>query len=193
MSVIHWPVERPAIVESVEARDKRDCIELDSKVSGANRELAQWLKDHSVYTSPEVAAWLGCSESRVRKLRQWADSGFVAPTPFNSKKQQEARERYRYPDTGEALKTNDNFEDDDLEPSDDVEDSAQILTNILDTIKHAKSVAEAYRKILKVSAFDREAKAEIYNAINLLIVKWRTVQSTLDTKGQGNGPQSKND
>jgi len=65
-----------------------------------------------------------------------------------------------------------------------VEDPAQVLTNVLDSIKDAKSVAEAYRKIFKVSSFDREAKKQICDAINLLIVKWRTVQSTLERKGR---------
>jgi hypothetical protein len=43
-------------------------------------------------------------------------------------------------------------------------------------------VAEAYRKILKASSFDREAKAQIYNAIRDLRAKWAAVQSALDTK-----------
>jgi hypothetical protein len=78
------------------------------------------------------------------------------------------------------LKTNDNFEDDTFEPS--VEEPAQVLTNVLDSIKDAKSVAEAYRKIFKVSSFDREAKKQIYDAINLLIAKWQRVQSTLSSR-----------
>jgi hypothetical protein len=76
----------------------------------------------------------------------------------------------------------DNFEDDTFEPSEDVEEPARVLTNVLDSIKDAKSVAEAYRKIFKVSSFDREAKKQIYDAINLLIAKWRTVQSTLSSR-----------
>jgi hypothetical protein len=76
------------------------------------------------------------------------------------------------------------LEDDTFEPSEDVEEPAQVLTNALDSIKSAKSVAEAYRKIFKVSSFDREAKKQIYDAIKLLIAKWRTVQSTLERKGR---------
>jgi ParB-like chromosome segregation protein Spo0J len=81
-----------------------------------------------------------------------------------------------------ARQEEDNFEDDTFEPSEDVEEPAQVLTNVLDSIKDAKSVAEAYRKIFKVSSFDREAKKQIYDAINLLIAKWRTVQSTLSSR-----------
>jgi len=54
-----------------------------------------------------------------------------------------------------------------------------VLTNILDSIKHQRAVAEAYRKILKVSPFDREAKEQISDAIMSLIKKWRSVQTSL--------------
>jgi hypothetical protein len=177
MTVLYM-TDRPPVLESrQEDHDRRECVALDGKVTGANRELAQWLLDHPVYSAAEVAKWLNCGDSRIKGLRRWAQGGF-AETPFSRS--------LRRPVAGDTLKTNDNFEDDDFEPSNEVEDPAKILTNILDTINHAKGVAEAYRKILKVSPFDREAKVEIYNAINKLIVKWRTVQSTLDTKGHGN-------
>src|SRR5262249_34537880 len=67
-------------------------------------------------------------------------------------------------------------------PSGGVEDPKHVFENILDSIKHAKAVAEAYRKILKSSSFDSETKTEIHNAIALLIRKWREVQSTLERK-----------
>ena len=63
-----------------------------------------------------------------------------------------------------------------------VEYPEQVLINFLDSIKGAKSVAEAYRKIFKLSSFDSEAKEQIKHEIKLLIVKWRTVESTLDRK-----------
>jgi hypothetical protein len=177
---IHQP---PAIIREAEEHDRRECIALDLKVGGANRELAQWLIDHPSYPNTAVANWLGCDETRIRKLRKWAVNGFITPSHQSGAKR--AGDSVTSPNV--PLKTNDNFRDDNFEPGDDVEDSAQVLKNILDSIGHAKSVAEAYRKILKSSSFDRGAKAEIYNAINQLIVKWRSVQSTLDTKGQGNG------
>lgn len=180
MNVIPIAREVPAIIEMAEERDRRDCIALNSKVEGANKELAQWLVDHPSYPNTAVAGWLGCDETRIRRLRKWAANGFIGL-------HQPQHPRNSASPPNEALKTNDNFQDDELEPSDEVEDPTQILTNILDSIKHAKAVAEAYRKILKSSPFDREAKAQIYNAINQLIVKWRNVQSALDKKGQGNG------
>jgi hypothetical protein len=175
-------VEIPAIVEMAEERDRRECVALDKKIDGANRQLAQWLIDHPTYPNTAVAKWLDCDESRPRFLRKWANGGFVENYRSKIHKRSES-----VLGPNEGLKTNDNFQDDDLEPSPEMEDPTQILTNVLDSIKHAKSVAEAYRKILKSSPFDREAKTQIYNAINQLIVKWRTVQSTLDKKGQGNG------
>jgi hypothetical protein len=174
-NIIHIQ-EKPAIIEAAEEHDRKECIALDKKVDGANRELAQWLRDHPIYTAPEVAKWLNCGETRIKNLRSWANKAFEGK-PFRPGNQRARAD--------EALKTNDNFDDDTFEPSDEVEDPHHVLMNVLDSIKDSKAVAEAYRKIFKVSSFDREAKAEIYNAINQLIVKWRTVQSTLNRKGQG--------
>jgi hypothetical protein len=72
-----------------------------------------------------------------------------------------------------------NFEDDTFEPDENVEEPGKVLVNVLDSIKQSKAVAEAYRKILKASTFDRGAKKEISEAIESLIKKWRSVQSTL--------------
>ncbi len=90
-------------------------------------------------------------------------------------------------------------DDEPVEVSEDVEYPAQVLINVLDSIENAKAVAEAYRKIFKASSFDGEAKAQIRDAIKLLIVKWRTVKSTLDRddpaperKKRGRPPGSKN-
>jgi hypothetical protein len=65
------------------------------------------------------------------------------------------------------------------EPKALVEDPAIVLNNVLDSIKQSKAVAEAYRKILKVSPFDREAKKQISDGIESLSRNWRSVQSTL--------------
>jgi hypothetical protein len=67
---------RPAFIESDIERDRKECVRLDLKVSGANRELAEWVANHS-YSNVEVAGWLTCNESRIRKLRKWAKEGFV--------------------------------------------------------------------------------------------------------------------
>ena len=47
------------IIEVDAERDRKICVSLDLKVIGANRELAQWLIEHS-YSNREVAGWLGC-------------------------------------------------------------------------------------------------------------------------------------
>jgi hypothetical protein len=172
--------DRPAEAESAEVRARRECIALDQKVTGANRELAQWLIDNPTWTAAEVSRWLDCHERRIQRLRVWAKKGFPLSGPH-------AESNNPSSTTVGSLKTNDNFQDDDFEPSEDVEDPAKVLSNILHSINRAKAGAEAYRKILKVSSFDREAKAEIYNAITQLIVKWKAVRSTLDKKGQGSG------
>jgi hypothetical protein len=180
--------EPPAIVREDEEYDRKECIALVRKVGSGNRELAQWLADHrKTYPCPVVAEWIkdepssSYNERSLRQLRKWAEGGFVGRPFGRDNKPDNRRDR-----TDGPLKTHDNFQDDELEPSDEVEDPAQVLTNVLDSIEDAKALAEAYRKIFKVSSFDREAKAKIYNAINNLIVKWRTVQSTLDKKGHGN-------
>jgi hypothetical protein len=64
------------IYEMDTERDRKECLTLDQKVRGANRELAQWVLNHS-YTNVEVAKWLTCNESRIRRLRKWAKEGFV--------------------------------------------------------------------------------------------------------------------
>jgi hypothetical protein len=66
-----------------------------------------------------------------------------------------------------------------------VEEPEKVLTNVLDSIKQSKAVAEAYRKILKVSSFDRAAKQRISDEIGLLIRKWKSVQSTLAAPPDG--------
>jgi DNA-binding Lrp family transcriptional regulator len=71
------------------------------------------------------------------------------------------------------------FEDDTFQAAADVEEPRKVLANVLDSIKQSKAVAEAYRKILKASPFDREAKKEISDAIDKLISKWRSAQAVL--------------
>jgi hypothetical protein len=77
---------------------------------------------------------------------------------------------------------NENFEDDAFEPDENVEEPAAILTNLLESVEQSKGVAEAYSETLKASPFDRGAKKEISDEIELLIRKWRSVQSTLTSR-----------
>jgi hypothetical protein len=173
-----------AIIEMAEERDRKECIALDQKVTGANQELGQWLLDHEIYTGAEVARWLECGPDRIKRLRNWGEAGFPLCGPEQWYEQNRPK---RASTRDEALKTNDNLEDDTFEPLEDVEDPVKVLENILDSIKDAKAVAEAYRKILSKSPFAREEKKKIYDEITLLISKWKRVQSTLDRKGHVNG------
>jgi hypothetical protein len=47
---------RKALAEQ-EERDRKTCISLDAKATGAERELAQWLLDHPGYSGADVAGW----------------------------------------------------------------------------------------------------------------------------------------
>jgi hypothetical protein len=51
------------------------------------------------------------------------------------------------------LKAQDNFKDDAFAPNENVEEPVKVFVNVLDTIKQSRAVAEAYRKMLKVSLF----------------------------------------
>jgi hypothetical protein len=75
-----------AIIEMDAERDRKICVSLDLKVTGAIRELAQWLVDHPRYTNSIVAIWLGCDETRIRRLRKWANEGFEALPNSRSKR-----------------------------------------------------------------------------------------------------------
>jgi hypothetical protein len=192
---VYYMTDRPPVLESrQEDHDRREYVALYTKANASNREEAQWLLDHPIYTAPQVAKWAGGHPKRIQRLRQWAKGGFVESGP-QAKSQQARNERST--STDQPLKTKEDFQDDDFEPSDDEDEDAiigdgvehpeQVVINALDTIKQEKAVAEAYRKIFKRSRFDSKAKAELYNAINNLIAKWRAVQSSLDKKGHDNG------
>jgi hypothetical protein len=89
-------ISRPAFIESDTERDRKTCIALDVKISGANRELAQWLLDHPNYSNAIVARWLGPHHSRIGYLRKWATRGFVG-TPFDRDNKPDGRRRHDEP------------------------------------------------------------------------------------------------
>jgi hypothetical protein len=105
---------------------------LDLKVTGANRELAQWLLDHPRYSGVVVAAWLGCGKTRIKGLRQWATNGFNG-SPFDSKNKPDGRRNHdaaarrgRGPlKTKDNSESNDDFETDggEIAPPDVLEDN----------------------------------------------------------------------
>lgn len=168
-----------AIYEMDEERDRKTCLSLDHKVTGANRELAQWLLDHPRYSAPQVAEWLGCGDERIRRLRIWAKDGFEGSPQSRSR----TGHKTSSPRDG-VLETNDNPETEDQienrnEDPEMVEDADQVATNALDTIKRQSAVAKAYRKVFQVSSLDRAAKEEVRSAIAELISKWQSVQRLL--------------
>ena len=177
------------IIEMDQERDRKICISLELKVSGANRELAQWLLDHPRYSGADVAGWLGCSKSRINDLRAWAARDFSgSPRSNESRPSTSDVDRRR-----ETLKTNDNSEfggaehDEDGVVTDDDSDIAspdQIEDNILYAIQRINENARVFNKILKASALDRQAADRINTALDRMIQKWRSIQSTLEKKGK---------
>jgi hypothetical protein len=171
------------IVEMDQERDRKTCVTLDLKVNGANRELAQWCLDHPRYSHADIARWLGCNESRIRRLRKWAAGGFV---DFPNTSYDKNRNPVGPPDS--SLKTNDNSEsDDDFDPEtgevkDEVAAPEVLEDNILHAIGGMNENARVFNKLLKVSALDREAVARINTAIDRMMGKWRSIQSTLEKK-----------
>jgi hypothetical protein len=169
-----------AIIEMDAERDRKICVSLDLKVTGANRELAQWLLDHPRYSAPVVAGWLGCEERRIQRLRAWARDGFI-DLPSSRYK------RRPTPVSDSALKSQENFQDDDPEhdmsiDADRVEDPDKVEEDVLYQLSRHGAWADGYRKVFKVSSFDAEAKKRISIAIDKLIKKWRLTQATLARK-----------
>ena len=61
-------------------------------------------------------------------------------------------------------------------------DPATVEDNVLYTLARINEHAKAFKKIFKLSSFDREAEERISTAIDRMISKWRSTQATL-TKG----------
>jgi hypothetical protein len=180
------------IIEMDAERDRKICVSLDLKVIGANRELAQWLIEHS-YSNREVAGWLGCDHSRVQRLRKWAKGGFVG-TAFDSFNKPDHRDpSHGHRQSGaarhqEALNSQENFEDDNperetgLDDEAEVEDPERVIKSLLIDLDRHATAARTYNKVFKVSSFDAGMKKQISEAIDKLISKWRLTQATLARK-----------
>ncbi len=165
------------IVEMDIERDRKTCISLDARVTGANRELAQWLLDHDRYSAPIVANWLGCGETRIKGLRRWAEGGFVDLPHSRSK---------RRPVADGALKSQENSDSDtedgeepENEGGTDVASPEEIKQNIFDSIARHMAIVRAYKKVLAVSALDEASKNEVSVQIGRLITKWQSLQRAL--------------
>jgi hypothetical protein len=141
----------------------------------------------------EVNAGCACGVpyvQAVEKLAELTEQRRQARRTYDEKKRQEKQHASDIRNNAAVAPPTEsrNFEDDTFEPDEDVEESGKVLINILDSIKQYRAVGEAYRKILKRSPFDREAKKEINDAIESLIRKWRSVQSTLTAKENDDTP-----
>ncbi len=166
------------IVENDIERDRKVCVKLFASITGANRELAQWLLDHPRYSAAQIAEWLGCGKTKIADLRQWAREGFVKdPT----EKRRERADDRRAGDG--ALKSQDNSDVDDA-TGDDTEFAPpeEIKKNILDSIERQKAITLAYKKILKSPALDRETGDEVSTAIGGLITILQSLQRTLASR-----------
>jgi hypothetical protein len=74
--------------------------------------------------------------------------------------------------------------DDDVESDDDeMAAPAQIEDNVLYAIQRINENARVFSTILKASALNREAAGRINTALERMIQKWRSIQSTLEKKG----------
>lgn len=159
-------------------RDRKACIAIDAKIAGANRELAQWLVDHPNYSAPEVAKWLGCGVTRIKDLRLWAKRGFEGSPTKDRRQRSDNRRRAG----DEDLETQENFETetgDESEQDEHVADPAVILENLRHLISRHRAGAEGIRKVIKVSRLESGAREELRRAIDSLILKWKSVLSTL--------------
>jgi ParB/RepB/Spo0J family partition protein len=70
---------------------------------------------------------------------------------------------------------------------DGVEDVDVVLKNFMASVGDAKDVAESWRKVTGRTSFADEAAQQVNHEIDLLIRKWRTVQSAVNN---GNEPPS---
>lgn len=170
------------IVEMDQERDRKTCVSLDLKITGDTRELAQWIADHrGRYSTMQIAGWLGCSDTRIKRLRTWAEGGFKGAPNYSEQRRQEYQKNRHLGAEG-ALKTNDNSKsDEDTDP--EITEPGVLEDNILHAIGGMNENARIFNKLLRVSALDREAVVRINTAIDRMMGKWRSIQSTLEKKG----------
>jgi hypothetical protein len=178
-------MQTTAIIEMDTERDRKKCISLDQRVTGASRELAQWLLDHPRYSAPVVAGWLGCSETRIKQLRGWASKGFVGPQRDGNLSR--PRDDNRRRDVDAPLNPQENPDPSQDDDTSIVADPEVIKENLMDTLGRSLAVAKVFIKILKQSSLAEGANGELNSAINRLLNKWRAVQAILTKEGR-HGP-----
>jgi hypothetical protein len=78
-----------------------------------------------------------------------------------------------------------NAEDDDdfeSDSSDEIAPPEEIEDNVLYAINRINEHTRVFKKLLRISALDREAATRINTAISRMMGKWRSIQSTLEKK-----------
>ncbi len=155
-------------------RDRRDCISIDARVTGVNRELAQWLVNHPQYSARVVATWLGCGPSRVGDLRRWAAGGFQKNSTQERRERRDNRRSDRRAGQ-EPQKSQENLEEETF-----VANPADVEKNLRFMLERHRAGAEACRKIVKVARLEDGACEGIRIAVKRLISKWKAVLSTLE-------------
>jgi hypothetical protein len=94
-------------------------------------------------------------------------------------KSQTVRERRH--DVDAPLETNDNSESDN-DADNEMAPPEEIESHLLHTLGAFNENARMFNKLLKASAMDHEAVDRINTAIDRMIQKWRSIQSTLEKK-----------
>jgi hypothetical protein len=167
-----------AYIENDVERDRKTCVALDLKVSGANRELAQWLMEHPRYFPQVIAQWLGCSDKRIQRLRAWAKGGFVGG-PYDKSN---AARNERTSTSTSPLKSQENSNapiadeaaaENGSEPQED--NGGFILAIVGNAAKAATTAARNLHHDLTP-----EEKSAIVEAIGRMIKRWESVSRKLN-------------
>lgn len=142
-------------------------------------------------TGAEIGALVGNSKAWANRMIAWARGGFNGHPFADANDPNKGKDRAGYAGRHLPLKDKDNFEDDPThndEEAELVESPEVVKRNVFDTIDRHAAVVRAYKKIFRLSSFDRGAKKEISDAIERLISKWRAVQSTLTRRSPNGQP-----
>ena len=164
------------IIEMDIERDRKACIQLDLKVTGANRELAQWLMDHPRYPATVAASWLGCGDTRIKQLRRWAEFGFSDDRHPTVDRRRYADHRRRAADP--PLESLDNPEEGEIE---EVADPAGFIVAVAQNATDKANIA--VRNIER--DFTDDDRAKIVQAIDALIRKWTSVKRKVHRRDYG--------
>jgi hypothetical protein len=150
--------KRPLIVKLVKASAER-----------SNALLAEWadVDDHCI---ADIREELEATSEIPRFEKTIGKDGKARPSRKHTPKP--------VPPTAASVEHKAEPTDDDPEDG-DVADPATVEDNALYTLARINEHARAFKKIFKLSSFDREATERISTAIDSMISKWRSTQATL--------------